>query len=182
MHSNPYFIIIQYQVHHTVVLNQENMSTIALLSVDNVEGSLAIVYKEVSPTSRQKEEMAPSVHSLVEGFNLNVGACETSRLERQYPLLARLEYLCRYSEQSKSTFLQFFEKYFPEKDGELLKENIKLCFEHDDDDNPTNPKDSQGRIAESLLAKKKTKHFFALMTPLNSMQCLLIPNLDIGTL
>eukprot|EP00090_Calanus_glacialis_P013705 TRINITY_DN22359_c0_g1_i2.p1 TRINITY_DN22359_c0_g1~~TRINITY_DN22359_c0_g1_i2.p1 ORF type:complete len:175 (-),score=57.09 TRINITY_DN22359_c0_g1_i2:162-686(-) len=55
-------------VHHTVVLNQENMATFALLSVDNVEGSLAIVHREVNPTTRQKEEMAPSVHSLVEGF------------------------------------------------------------------------------------------------------------------
>ena len=56
------------QVHHTVVLNQENMSTFALLSVDSVEGSLAIVYREVNPTTRQQEEMAPSVRSLVEGF------------------------------------------------------------------------------------------------------------------
>jgi len=55
-------------VHHTVVLNQENMATFALLSVDNVEGSLAIVHREVNPTTRQKEESAPSVHSLVEGF------------------------------------------------------------------------------------------------------------------
>ena len=48
------------------------MATFALLSVDNVEGSLAIVHREVNPTTKQREEMAPSVHSLVEGF---VEAC-----------------------------------------------------------------------------------------------------------
>jgi len=55
-------------VHHTVVLNQENMTTFALLSVDSQEGSLAIVHREVSPS----EDMVPSIHRLIEGF---VDAC-----------------------------------------------------------------------------------------------------------
>ena len=44
------------------------MATFALLSVDSVEGSLAIVHRDLNPTTSKKEEMAISVHSLVEGF------------------------------------------------------------------------------------------------------------------
>jgi len=57
-------------VHHTVVLNKDNFATFALLSVDSVEGSLAIVHRDVNPSTQQKEPGpgAASVHSLVEGF------------------------------------------------------------------------------------------------------------------
>ena len=62
------------QVHHTVVIHQENLSIFALLSVDSVEGSLAIVHRDLQlqPNSKQKEEMAQSLQALLEGF---VEAC-----------------------------------------------------------------------------------------------------------
>ena len=64
------------QVHHTVVIQQKNDSNsmFALLSVDSVEGSLAIVHKDLQlqPNSKQKEEMAQSLQALLEGF---VEAC-----------------------------------------------------------------------------------------------------------
>ena len=62
------------QVHHTVVIHQENLSIFALLSVDSVEGSLAIVHRDLQlqPNSKQKEEMAQSLQTLLEGF---VEAC-----------------------------------------------------------------------------------------------------------
>lgn len=50
------------KVQHTVVLNEENLATFALLSVDSSEGSLAIVHREEAVTSFEP------VHSLVEGF------------------------------------------------------------------------------------------------------------------
>ena len=62
------------QVHHTVVIHQENLSIFALLSVNSVEGSLAIVHRDLQlqPNSKQKEEMAQSLQALLEGF---VEAC-----------------------------------------------------------------------------------------------------------
>ena len=60
------------QVHHTVVIHQENLALFALLSVDSVEGSLAIVHRDLQPNSKQKEEMAQSLQALLEGF---VEAC-----------------------------------------------------------------------------------------------------------
>ena len=60
------------QVHHTVVIHQENLALFALLSVDSVEGSLAIVHRDLQPNSKQKEEMATSLQALLEGF---VEAC-----------------------------------------------------------------------------------------------------------
>ena len=67
-------IPISVQVHHTVVIHQENLSIFALLSVDSVEGSLAIVHRDLQlqPNSKQKEEMAQSLQALLEGF---VEAC-----------------------------------------------------------------------------------------------------------
>ena len=67
-------IPIFVQVHHTVVIHQENLSIFALLSVDSVEGSLAIVHRDLQlqPNSKQKEEMAQSLQALLEGF---VEAC-----------------------------------------------------------------------------------------------------------
>ena len=68
------FIPTPVQVHHTVVIHQENLSIFALLSVDSVEGSLAIVHRDLQlqPNSKQKEEMAQSLQALLEGF---VEAC-----------------------------------------------------------------------------------------------------------
>ena len=110
---------------------------------------------------------------------MNIGSCETARLERQYGLIARLEYLTRFSTESKNTFLKYFENYYPEDEDEILQEDIKKTWNLEGDA-PTTPKTSQGRIAESLLDKKQTRHFFALLTPLSSFQCLILPQVDIG--
>ena len=110
---------------------------------------------------------------------MNIGSCETARLERQYGLIARLEYLTRFSTESKNTFLKYFENYYPEGEDEILQEDIKKTWNLEGDA-PTTPKTSQGHIAESLLDKKQTRHFFALLTPLSSFQCLILPQVDIG--
>jgi hypothetical protein len=98
-----------------------------------------------------------------------------ARLERDYPLISRFRYLNEFSEKSKKTFLEFYENYYQEDDSENLESDISKCF--DKDGSPTG---SQGKIAQSLYAKKKTKHFFQILSPLAEFQCLLPNQLDIS--
>ena len=145
----------------------------------------------------------PLSHSLIEGVSLNIGRstmrlhspkstdvilknllpvtgnCEVSRLERNYGLLARYCYLKKYSKGSKESFLNFFEQYYLEGD-EILETDIKNCYNLNDAGAPLTPKTTQGQIADSLLAKKKTKYLFSLFTPLSNMKTLLLNNLNIG--
>lgn len=103
-----------------------------------------------------------------------------ARLERGYSQLARLHYLTQHSKAAKKTFLNFFEYYYDEEENEILQTDIKNCYNKDTNNNATTPKTSQAHIAQLLLAKKKTKYFFPLLTPLASFKSLLVNNLDIG--
>ena len=47
--SMTFQVLINVQVHHTVVLHETNLSMFALLSVDSEEGTLAIVHREPVP-------------------------------------------------------------------------------------------------------------------------------------
>ena len=51
------------QVEHTVVLHQDNLTMFALLSVDQHEGSLAIVHREAVITSSTSTQV--SNHSVL---------------------------------------------------------------------------------------------------------------------
>ena len=62
----------------------------------------------------------PASHALLDTVNLNIGECAINRTDRQYPLLAKLKYLCRYSPKARNTFLRTFENYIDDTD-ELLK-------------------------------------------------------------
>ena len=103
-----------------------------------------------------------------------------SRLERIYPMLARLNYLKNYSKESKKSFLAFYESYTEETEDEVLEVDIKKCFNLDAARNPTTAKTSQGKICESLLNKKQQEFFFSLDTPLSRLGCLLPNNTDIN--
>ena len=88
--------------------------------------------------------------------------------------------MTQHSQQAKSTFLNFFEYYFDEKENEILQTNIKNCYNTNSSNAITTPKTSQAHISQLLLAKKKTKYFFPILTPLASFKSLLVNNLDIG--
>ena len=57
---------------------------------------------------------SPISHSLLEGYNLNMGNAELDKLSRHYPIIARLFYLERYSPEAKKTFLRY-QKSRPDK-------------------------------------------------------------------
>lgn len=57
---------------------------------------------------------------------------------------------------------------------------MKSCWDHDALLNPTEPKNSQGEIAKLILNKNKLSFMVAVLTPLQSMTCLLPNALSIG--
>ena len=69
----------------------------------------------------------PASHAIIDTVNLNIGECSINRTDRQYPLIAKLKYLCRYSTKARNTFLKTFEEYIDDTD-EKLKTVSKLLF------------------------------------------------------
>ena len=61
----------------------------------------------------------PASHALLDTVNLNIGECAINRTDRQYPLLAKLKYLCRYSPKARNSFLRTFENYIDDTDEKL---------------------------------------------------------------
>ena len=111
-----------------------------------------------------------------------MGECEIAKMEHNYGLIARKEYMERYSDEAKRTFLAFYENYYEEAPDEILQTDIKRCYELNPTTNkPVKALTSQAKIAQTLLAKKKTVAFFALFNPINSLRSFLPPQLEIGT-
>ena len=117
----------------------------------------------------------PVSHSLIQGYHLNMGCCEIARIERDYSLISRFRYLNQFTNESKKTFLNFYESCHQEEDDEKRETDISKCFNSDG-----TPKNSQGRIAQTLYNGKKTKHFFQVMSPLAEFKSLIPNNLEIS--
>ena len=96
------------------------------------------------------------------------------KVEKNYPIISR-----KCSDGAKATFLKDFENYENEQ-GEILEHDIKKCYNHDPQGQPTTPKTAQGKIAETLLDLKKTRHTFSLFGATSDLECFLIPGLDIS--
>ena len=118
--------------------------------------------------------------SLVAGYSLNIGCADVVKIEKNYGLISRYEYLTRVSKGAKNTFLKEFE-HWEDDENEILETDIKKCWRLEGE-NPVAPKTSQGRIAKSLLNKQKNTYLFSLFGGLSSFQCLLIPGIEVGTL
>ena len=93
--------------------------------------------------------------SLVAGYSLNIGCADVVKIEKNYGLISRYEYLTRVSKGAKNTFLKEFE-HWEDDENEILETDIKKCWRLEGE-NPVAPKTSQGRIAKSLLNKQKVE-------------------------
>lgn len=120
----------------------------------------------------------PIPHSAIETFAINIGECEIYRINRLYPLLAKLYFLNNLSDKARTSFKSFFEGYEPDINDEV-QTDITECFDTLDSGG-YKAKDPQGKIAESLINKKEHFFVFQLISPFLSFGSLILPDIDVG--
>ena len=148
-------------------------------------------------------------HSIIDSCVLNIGECQLNRNQGFYPLIAKVNYITRYSEKARSSFLADFEGetkdrkhlhpkiqpikiiktqlwlFLGAKDDirEELTTDVSKCFKQTRDEAGNavfTPTNSQGEIALSLQNKKTHNYLIQLHSPLQSIGSLIPNNVDIG--
>ena len=95
------------------------------------------------------------------------------------PILNRLHtlYHTTEAERTDTGHLRNF-SYLHNDLWEAQTNQIKTCFNLDDDDNPVSPRTSQGHIADLLTDGKTQNYYFQLVGPFESLNSLILNNLE----